>query len=527
MKKEIKKRPHTTTFSLLTFFFLIFSFFSCSNPLIIKILDPKTVSFETNGGSSIESQTVYRDYPVKRPANPKRSGYTFDAWYIDNGTFNQQWDFDVVPNNNMILYAKWNSGGAGNPGDEYLVTFNFNGGGATININVLDGEKIDKPDDPPTRSYTRKQGLYHHFVPEELEFSGWFRDNNTFTIEWNFDSPVTESMTLYAYWPDNFISSFDGNFFSGAIDYLNTADTSVPYILLTSNTNATAKTITAPVDLTITGINATSSIIAGNTSNPATGNLIPFPINSSLLTIDNSFTTLTLENITLQGISNGQTSLVTVTNGTLVMERGSTIKGHTNNSSSGGGGVNVNGGTLIMNGGTISNNTATYGGGVYVSSGKFNMDDGTISNNRAVLFYFSDSTSDGGGGGGVNVSNGTFEMKGGTISGNTAVFGGGVYAYGTFTMDGFEATISGNEATESGGGVYVGAEGTFRISYGIVYGGDAHHSENLKNKAMLEGTALYVSSGGKAQYPLNGWEDIITTPAANGDHYRNDTIELQ
>jgi uncharacterized repeat protein (TIGR02543 family) len=93
-------------------------FASCENPWMVKILEPKTVFFETNGGSKVESQTVYRDYPVKRPSNPVRSGYTFDAWYSDNETFVSKWNFDTVPNADITLYAKWNDE-TGSPGLVY------------------------------------------------------------------------------------------------------------------------------------------------------------------------------------------------------------------------------------------------------------------------------------------------------------------------------------------------------------------------------------------------------------------------
>jgi len=82
-------------------------FCNCPNPLINAVLDPKIASFETNGGGSIESQIVYRFYSIKRPADPVRSGYTFDAWYIDNDAFQEEWDFDTTPTTDITLYANW------------------------------------------------------------------------------------------------------------------------------------------------------------------------------------------------------------------------------------------------------------------------------------------------------------------------------------------------------------------------------------------------------------------------------------
>ena len=136
----------------------------------------------------------------------------------------------------------------------------------------------------------------------------------------------------------------------------------------------------------------------------------------SLFTVSSGVTLTLGNNLTLQGMSGGNsTSLVRVNSeGTLVMESGSKITGNRNTfaaSTSSSGGVLVNGGTFTMSGGEISGNTAFYyGGGVYMSSGTFTMNGGEISGNTAPD-----------GGGGVYVSSGTFtKQSGGTIYGSDA-----------------------------------------------------------------------------------------------------------
>jgi len=105
---KIKQPPISNSPLLLfPFFILLFSFFSCKNPLIQKIVEPKTVAFESNGGSRVESQIVYKNQPVKRPPDPSKIDYNFVAWYTDNGTFLKEWDFAAIPNTDMTLYAKW------------------------------------------------------------------------------------------------------------------------------------------------------------------------------------------------------------------------------------------------------------------------------------------------------------------------------------------------------------------------------------------------------------------------------------
>ena len=124
-----------------------------------------------------------------------------------------------------------------------------------------------------------------------------------------------------------------------------------------------------------------------------------------------------------------------------------------------------NGGTVTMNGGSISGNSAAgMAGGVenanyqdsngVIHPAVFTMNDGDISNNTAVTSA----------GGVANV--GTFEMKDGTITGNQATqkaadndeiaqdigVGGGVVNYGTFTMTG--GAIYGNTAATGGDDFY-------------------------------------------------------------------------
>jgi len=80
---------------------------SCGNPLLDKIFPPRTITFETNGGSHVARQTVYKGSTIERPANPVKEGYTFDAWYSDNETFKKQWNFKTLPSGDMTLYANW------------------------------------------------------------------------------------------------------------------------------------------------------------------------------------------------------------------------------------------------------------------------------------------------------------------------------------------------------------------------------------------------------------------------------------
>ncbi|MCL2271033.1 MAG: InlB B-repeat-containing protein, partial [Treponema sp.] len=82
-------------------------FFTCINPHVDELLQPKKVTFNSNGGSKVESQVVFKGEKVRKPANPVRNGYDFEGWFQDNASFKTVWNFDVEPAGNITLHAKW------------------------------------------------------------------------------------------------------------------------------------------------------------------------------------------------------------------------------------------------------------------------------------------------------------------------------------------------------------------------------------------------------------------------------------
>ena len=78
------------------------------------------VSFDNDGGSTVSSQNVNYNGKATRPANPTKSGYTFDNWYTSD-TYVTVYDFDTVVTGNITLYAKWS----------YTISYTLNGGTAT------------------------------------------------------------------------------------------------------------------------------------------------------------------------------------------------------------------------------------------------------------------------------------------------------------------------------------------------------------------------------------------------------------
>ena len=71
------------------------------------------VTFDSKGGSAVESQTVKRGGKIVEPKDPTRSEHAFDAWYKETALTNK-WNFanDIVTAD-ITLYAKWIEDGNG------------------------------------------------------------------------------------------------------------------------------------------------------------------------------------------------------------------------------------------------------------------------------------------------------------------------------------------------------------------------------------------------------------------------------
>lgn len=112
-----------------------------------------TVTFDSQGGSQVASQTVAVGTAVTRPADPTRSGYSFQGWYTaaDGDT---QWDFADPVTGNMTLFARWtqnSSGGGGGTTTYPPAVSNPENGNVTVTPrNPKRGDTVTITPDPDT-----------------------------------------------------------------------------------------------------------------------------------------------------------------------------------------------------------------------------------------------------------------------------------------------------------------------------------------------------------------------------------------
>jgi len=146
--------------------FLILTFLAlCAceihNPWMEEVLEPKTVTFDSNGGSFVPSQKLYKGQAVERPDDPTKDGFIFAGWHTQNGL---EYDFAFVPVKDMTLYAWWRDIDVSIPteptdptdpigpmdyfstpteSDFYIVgtgTFDFDGNSKTVTVTPKEGK---------------------------------------------------------------------------------------------------------------------------------------------------------------------------------------------------------------------------------------------------------------------------------------------------------------------------------------------------------------------------------------------------
>ena len=285
----------------------------------------------------------------------------------------------------------------------YTVTFKLNNDKDDVEREVLNGNTI--PILTPVKTADAYLHLGTQITDPGFKFVGWYT-NETIQTAWNPVTRVTGDITLFAKYEGAIDLSGNGNDVENAITYVRGNAAAGTYTLFVCDdvTIAPQTLNAANLDLTIQGYGGNRTIQHNN----AAGSL--FTINTATGTAGASASLTLGNNITLQGVTSGSASLINITNGTLKMEKGSKITGHTRSSGKGGA-VNINGGTFIMNGGEISNNSAENddGGGIYIANGTFKMIGGEISRNKAG------SSANGGG---VYFHTGTF-----TVGGTAKIFG--------------------------------------------------------------------------------------------------------
>lgn len=158
------------------------------------------VIFDFNGGASTNyvisiPNGVKIDEPIEQP---NKAGYVFKYWALSTN-LNQEYNWNTEITNNIVIEAVWQE-----IGNNYVVTFDLNGGVGAFNTQVLvaNGSTVSRPTSPSKVGYT---------------FAGWAPEGQA--SYYNFNTPVTSDITLVAVWQTTQICTITFNLNGGYGDF--------------------------------------------------------------------------------------------------------------------------------------------------------------------------------------------------------------------------------------------------------------------------------------------------------------------
>ena len=156
--------------------------------LTIEVCDSRIsylVTFNSNGGSEVESRTAKEGDKATRPADPTRSGYTFNGWYLGDTAY----DFETPVTGDITLTAQWT--------ENYVppVTTYYN-----LTVNYVDTEGNTMAPAATRRlasgsSYSISSPAIEGYTADQTVVSGTLTRNLTVTVTYAADENVDDNQT--------------------------------------------------------------------------------------------------------------------------------------------------------------------------------------------------------------------------------------------------------------------------------------------------------------------------------------------
>jgi len=183
------------------------------------IVKTYTVSFNVNGGNGTAPvmQTAKAGSVTRLPEGNglTKTGYTFGGWNASasGAEINYSAGADYLATGDITLYAKWYPLGT----VTYTVTFDSNGGSVVVTQYMASGIAAFRPINPIKTGYV---------------FVDWYGDSGLTTV-YDFATPVTGNVTLYAKWDVNrqYTVTFNANGANGSVPAAQTVNTGAGIVL--------------------------------------------------------------------------------------------------------------------------------------------------------------------------------------------------------------------------------------------------------------------------------------------------------
>ena len=145
-----------------------------------------TITFDTDGGTTIAPIKQDFNTPVTAPADPTKEGYTFAGWDKDVP--------ETMPAGDMTITAQWTI-------NQYTITFDSDGGSEVASITADYKSTLTKPTDPTKEGYTFAG--WSPAFPETMPLNGstlkatWTPNQYTITFDSDGGSEVASITADY------------------------------------------------------------------------------------------------------------------------------------------------------------------------------------------------------------------------------------------------------------------------------------------------------------------------------------------
>ena len=135
-----------------------------------------TVKFETDGGTTIEDQSIKSGKTAEKPENPEKNGYEFAGWYLGDDEFN----FETALTEATSLTAHWN-----------IISYSITWAGI---------EDAQNPNESITEYTVENEIILQGAEKEGFIFEGWFDAETDGNKVETIQKGTTGTITLYAHW---------------------------------------------------------------------------------------------------------------------------------------------------------------------------------------------------------------------------------------------------------------------------------------------------------------------------------------
>ena len=499
-----------------------------------------TVTFDSNGGGEVKSQTIQQGQQVQRPADPVKEGYTFIGWYdkndLDNKYYNMpEWNFRYSVTKDMDLVAQWMEP---MPISTEPITYLDKDGNQQVcnKYTVLTSNTADSILDLDDKWYDLPAGWYvvkgDVTITPRLDTHGAVNliltDGSHLTAEWGIDVKEGDTFTVYAQstgedtmgrltaclpqdsnsyghveyyvWPQSGMSGIGSStrwrkHKSGIDENAGTIIINGGYILAQGNDGVPA----------IGGTDGESFTQSPHSGNKQYGSIT---INGGIVRTEPVTIHTTPSNVGIGYYQHGYGGSVTINGGTVMANATADAIG-----TGRGGSITINGGDITARGGIgkygHGNGIGSFGGAdITINSGNIEA----YSDRDGCGIGFGTSTT-------VKITGGTIKAVSNAIAaigspkytaGSVSITGGKVTAIGKGEADGIgghgDVSITGGEIDVSveGSGVAIGGNGGGSINIQ----GNAIKSISSRSGACIGGSAKNITIL-DAELPFLGGEGIL------------------